>query len=141
VRKVESVAMESTGVYGIAPDDVWEAAGFAVWLGDTRQWARVPGRNQKTAPTDGAWLQRLPSCGLLTGSLRPEEQTCLLRTLGPDKANLGAEAGDGIRRMQKSLDQMHVRVHRAVSDLDGVSGWAIGRALGGGERDARKLAP
>lgn len=57
-----------------------------------------------------------------------------------DKANLVAESGDWVRRMQKSLDQMNVRVHRAVSDLDGVTGMAILRAIAEGERDARKLA-
>jgi hypothetical protein len=64
----------------------------------------------------------------------------MLRTLVRDKANLVAERGDWLRRMQKSLDQMNVRVHRAVSDLDGATGMAILRAIAGGERDARKLA-
>jgi transposase len=64
----------------------------------------------------------------------------MLRTLVRDKANLVAERGDWLRRMQKSLDQMNVRVHRAVSDLDGVRGMAILRAIAGGERDAQKLA-
>ncbi len=51
-----------------------------------------------------------------------------------------AESGDWVRRMQKSLDQMNVRVHRAVSDIDGVTGMAIVRAIVDGERDARQLA-
>jgi transposase len=139
-RKVESVAMESTGVYWIAPQEVLEAGGLQVLLVDTRQLARVPGRNQKTDPTDCEWIQRLHSCGLLRGSFRPPEQVGMLRTLVRDKANLVAEAGDWVRRMQKSLDQMNVRVHRAVSDLDGVTGLAIVRAIVAGERDARKLA-
>src|ERR1019366_4269303 len=63
-----------------------------------------------------------------------------LRTLVRDKSNLVAEAGDWVRRMQKSLDQMNVRVHRAVSDLNGATGMAIVRAIVGGERDARCLA-
>jgi transposase len=139
-RKVKSVAMESTGVYWVAPHEVLEAAGLEVLLVDTRQLARVPGRSKKTDPTDCEWIQRLHSCGLLMGSFRPKEQVCMLRTLIRDKANLVAEAGDGVRRMQKSLDQMNVRVHRAVSDLDGVTGMAILRAIVEGERDARKLA-
>ena len=64
----------------------------------------------------------------------------MLRTLVRDKANLVAESGDWVRRMQKSLDQMNVRVHRAVSDIDGVTGMAILRAIADGERDARNLA-
>jgi transposase len=139
-RQVESVAMESTGVYWIAPHEVLEAQGLQVLLVDTRQLARVPGRDKKTDPRDCEWIQRLHSCGLLQGSFRPEEAVCILRTLVRDKANLVAERGDWLRRMQKSLDQMNVRVHRAVSDLDGVTGMAILRAIAGGERDAQKLA-
>jgi transposase len=139
-RKVESVAMESTGVYWIAPHEVLEAAGFQLLLVDTRQMARVPGRNKKSDPTDCEWIQRLHSCGLLKGSFRPPEEVCMLRTLIRDKATLVAESGDWVRRMQKSMDQMNVRVHRAVSDIDGVTGMAILRAIVGGERDPRQLA-
>ena len=64
----------------------------------------------------------------------------MLRTLVRDKTTLTAEASDWLRRMQKSLDQMNVRVHRAVSDIDGVSGMAIVKAIVAGERDPRKLA-
>jgi transposase len=137
---VESVAMESTGVYWIAPHEVLEAAGFQLLLVDTRQMARVPGRNKKSDPTDCEWIQRLHSCGLLKGSFRPPEEVCMLRTLIRDKATLVAESGDWVRRMQKSMDQMNVRVHRAVSDIDGVTGMAILRAIVGGERDPRQLA-
>jgi len=140
VRQVESVAMESTGVYWIAPHEVLAGQGLQVLLVDTRQLARVPGRDKKTDPTDCEWIQRLHGCGLLKGSFRPEEAVCMLRTLVRDKANLVAESGDWVRRMQKSLDQMNVRVHRAVSDIDGVTGMAILRAIAGGERDAQKLA-
>jgi transposase len=139
-RQVESVAMESTGVYWIAPHEVLEGQGLQLLLVDTRQLARVPGRDKKTDPSDCEWIQRLHSCGLLRGSFRPEEAVCMLRTLVRDKANLVAESGDWLRRMQKSLDQMNVRVHRAVSDIDGATGMAILRAIAGGERDAQKLA-
>jgi transposase len=139
-RRVESVAMESTGVYWIAPHEILEAQGLEVLLVDTRQLARVPGRDKKTDPSDCEWIQRLHSCGLLRGSFRPPEAICMLRTLVRDKATLVAESGDWVRRMQKSLDQMNVRVHRAVSDIDGVTGMAILRAIVEGERDARKLA-
>jgi transposase len=132
--------MESTGVYWIAPHEILEAQGFEILLVDTRQLARVPGRDKKTDPTDCEWIQRLHSCGLLAGSFRPKEDICMLRTLVRDKANLVAESGDWLRRMQKSLDQMNVRVHRAVSDLNGVTGMAIIRAIVDGERNPRKLA-
>src|SRR5438552_3257571 len=138
-RKIESVAMESTGVYWIAPHEVLERHGLEVVLVNTRELARVPGR-KKSDRVDCRWTQRLHSCGLLNGSFRPSEPVCLLRTLVRDKATLTAEAGDWLRRMQKSLDQMNVRVHRAVSDLDGVTGMRIVRAIVEGERDPEKLA-
>ncbi len=138
-RNVESVAMESTGVYWIPPHEILERQGLEVVLVNTHELARVPGR-KKTDRVDCKWIQRLHSCGLLTGSFRPNEPVCMLRTLVRDKGNLLAEAGDWLRRMQKSLDQMNVRVHRAVSDIDGVTGLAIIRAIVGGERDAQKLA-
>src|SRR5215831_9695944 len=139
-RQVESVAMESTGVYWMAPHEVLEGQGLQVLLVDTRQLAGVPGRDKKSDPTDCEWIQRLHGCGLLRGSFRPEAAICILRTLVRDKANLVAESADWLRRMHKSLDQMNVRLHRAVSDIDGVTGMAILRAIAGGERDARKLA-
>ena len=127
-------------MYWIAPHEVLEGHGLEVLLVNTRQLAQVPGRDQKTDPTDCEWIQRLHSCGLLRGSLRPAEEICMLRTLVRDKATLVAESGDWVRRMQKSLDQMNVRVHRAVSEISGTTGMAIIRAIAGGERDAGKLA-
>jgi transposase len=138
-REVESVAMESTGVYWIAPHEVFERHGLEVVLVNTRELGRVPAR-KKTDRVDCKWIQRLHSCGLLLGSFRPKEQVCMLRTLVRDKGNLVAEAGDWLRRMQKSLDQMNVRVHRAVADLEGVTGMAIVRAIVAGERDPHQLA-
>lgn len=139
-RKVKSIAIESTGVYWIAPHEVLEAHGIDVLLVDTRQLAKVPGRDTKSDPTDCEWIQRLHSCGLLRGCFRPVEAICMLRTLVRDKANLVAERAEWLLRMQKGLDQMNVRVHRAVRDIHGATGMAILRAIAAGERDARKLA-
>jgi len=138
-RHVRSVALESTGVYWIVPHEMLEAAGFDVLLVDTRALARVPGR-PKSDRRDCEWTQRLHACGLLRSAFRPAEQICLLRTLVRDKATLVAERSDWLRRMQKSLDQMNVRVHRAVSNLDGATGMAILRAIVQGERDPHRLA-
>lgn len=138
-RKVVSVAMESTGVYWIPPEEVLERHGLEVLLVDARELARVPGR-KKTDRLDCKWIQRLHSCGLLRGSFRPKEEINMLRTLVRDKANLVAERADWIRRMQKSLDQMNVRVHRAVADIEGKTGMSIMKAILAGERDANQLA-
>src|SRR5215471_12653981 len=103
-RKVESVAMESTGVYWIAPYEVLERYEFEILLVDTRELARVPGR-KKSDHVDCKWIQRLHSCGLLKGSFRPAEQVCRIRTLVRDRGNLVA-AADWLRRMQKSVEQI-----------------------------------
>jgi transposase len=138
-RKVESVAMESTGVYWIPLHEILEQQGLEILLVCTRDLAQVPGR-KKTDRIDCKWIQRLHSCGLLKGSFRPAEQICMLRTLVRDKNNLMGERADWIRRMQKSLDQMNVRVHRAVSDIQGTTGMAIIRAIVSGQRDPAQLA-
>ena len=138
-RGVTTVALESTGVYWIVPHEMLEAAGFEVRLADTRELRRVPGR-PKSDRRDCEWLQRLHSCGLLRGAFRPSESVCLLRTLVRDKGTLVAERADWLRRMQKSLDQMNVRVHRAVAELDGATGMAMVRAIVAGERDPHRLA-
>jgi transposase len=136
--QVESVAMESTGVYWIPLFELLESCGIEVILTDARQLSRVPGR--KTDAQDCEWIQLLHSCGLLQGCFRPEDTVSQLRSLVRNKAVLVAERSDWVRRMQKCLDQMNVRLHRAVSDVDGTTGMAILRAIVDGERDPVKLA-
>jgi len=135
---VRSVAMESTGVYWIAPFELLESAGFEVLLVDTRPLSRVPGR--KTDASDCAWIQTLHRCGLLQGCYRPAENISQLRTIVRMKAVLVAEQADWLRRMQKCLDQINVRVHHAVAQLNGTTGLAIVRAIVAGQRDPVKLA-
>lgn len=135
---VESVAMESTYIYWIPVYEVLEQAGLEVVLVNARTLKNVPGR--KTDMADCQWLQLLHSCGLLRGSFRPNEAICHLRALQRQRANLIGERSRCVQWMQKSLDQMNVRVHRAVTDLTGVTGMAIVRAIVDGERDPERLA-
>jgi transposase len=135
---VESVAMESTGVYWIPIYEILEARGFEVLLVNARALSSVPGR--KTDMLDCQWIQMLHSCGLLKGSFRPHDQICALRSLVREKTTMEAQRSDWLRRIQKCLDQMNVCVHHAVSDISGVTGMAIIRAIVEGERDPNKLA-
>lgn len=139
-RKVESVALESTGVYWIPVVEILESEGMNTLLVDPGPLSRVPGRSEKTDFGDCQWIQTLHSHGLLTGSFRPSEQVGELRTIVRQKAALVREQADWVRRMQKCLDQMNVRVHHAVKQTQGVTGMAILRAIVAGERDPRKLA-
>lgn len=135
---IESVAMESTSVYWIPLYELLEAKGFEVLLANARQLSNVPGR--KTDMQDCQWLQLLHACGLLRGSFRPGEQICALRALMRECSNLIEERTRCVQRMQKSLDQMNVQVHRAVSDITGTTGMGIIRAIVAGERDPLVLA-
>ena len=137
-RKVRTLAMESTGVYWIPLYEVLENRGFEVLLTDTRELSRVPGR--KTDMIDCQWLQLLHAHGLLKGCFRPAERIVELRSIVRAKLVLVRERADWLRRMQKCLDQMNVRVHRAVKRLDGVTGMKMVRAIVEGERNPKQLA-
>lgn len=135
---VESVAMESTSVYWIPAFELLESNGFEVLLVNSHQTRKVAGR--KTDVLDCQWIQQLHSCGLLSGSFRPDEAICRLRALKRQSANLVEERTKAMQWMQKSLDQMNVQVHHAVTDTSGKTGMAIIRAIVDGERDPYKLA-
>ncbi len=137
-QAVKTVAMESTGVYWIPLFEILDSRGFEVILANARQVSHVPGR--KTDMLDCQWLQLLHACGLLRGSFRPSDDICRLRALLRERNTMIAQRSDWIRRIQKSLDQMNIRVHHAVSDITGVTGMAIIRAIVDGERDPRALA-
>lgn len=135
---VESVAMESTGVYWIPIYEILEHRGFEVLLVNARALSSVPGR--KTDMLDCQWIQMLHSCGLLKGSFRPSDDICVLRSLVREKTTMEEQRSDWLRRIQKSLDQMNVCVHHAVSDISGTTGMAIIRTIVDGERNPITLA-
>ena len=135
---VKTVAMESTGVYWIPLFEILDSKGFEVLLANARQVTHVPGR--KTDMLDCQWLQLLHACGLLRGSFRPSDDVCRLRALIRERNTMVEQRSDWVRRMQKSLDQMNVCVHHAVSDITGITGMRIIRAIVDGERNPRTLA-
>lgn len=137
-RKVVSVAMESTSVFWVPVWDVLESGGIEVRLVDTREVRMVPGR--KSDIKDCQWLQRLHSCGLLRGCFRPPEKYNAVRSVIRERENVIAFRTQSIQGIQKSCDQMNIRVHHAVSDIDGATGMRILEAIVNGERDPRKLA-
>lgn len=135
---IESVAMESTGVYWIPVFDVLEARGFAVSLVNARHLKNVPGRKSDVA--DCEWLQRLHTYGLLHSSFRPEEEICALRALVRQRRSLVESRSRQIQLMQKAMEQMNVKLTEVVSDITGVTGLSIIRAIIQGERNPQKLA-
>jgi len=134
---VQTVAMESTGKYWIAPFERLEAAGFEVILVNAHDLKHVPGR--KSDILDCQWIQLLHSYGLLSGSFRPPEDIRRMRTLLRHRSNLVVECGQAVQHMQGALDEMNIHLHRVVSDLDGETGFRILDAILAGERDPDKL--
>jgi transposase len=137
--QVTTVAMESTGVYWIPLYDLLEHVGFQVLLVDPRQVQRAPNR-PKTDVHDCQWIQRLHSLGLLTAAFRPEEPIRVWRAYQRHRATLIEDAGRHLQRIEKALEQMNVKLPEVVSDLTGVTGMSILRAIVQGERDPKVLA-
>jgi transposase len=136
--KIDTVAMESTGVYWIPLYEVLARRGFKVYLVSPQHLKRVPGR--KTDVLDCQWLQELHTFGLLSGAFRPEDIEVALRSYMRQRAMLVNHASQHIQHMQKALTQMNVLVHHAVDDITGVSGMRIIRAIIAGERSPETLA-
>jgi transposase len=136
---VKTIAMESTGVYWIPLFELLERRGFEVFLVDPRQTRQMSGR-PKTDVKDCQWIQRLHSCGLLTASFRPSDEVCVLRGYLRQRRMVIEEASRHIQHMQKALEQMNVKLTEAVSDITGVTGMLILKAILRGERDANVLA-
>jgi len=135
---VDSVAMESTGVYWIPLFQILEERGFKVCLVNARYYQNVPGR--RTDVSDCQWLRHLHSVGLLRGSFRPADQVCALRSLVRHRGNLIEAASSHVLRMQKALDQMNLQIHHVISDITGLTGLRIIDAVLAGERNPMKLA-
>jgi len=135
---INTVAMESTGVYWIPLYQILESYGLAVKLVNARHVKHVPGR--KSDVQDCQWLQQLESFGLLSGSFRPEAKICVLRSYMRQREMLIRNASRYIQQMQKALTQMNLKLHQVISDLSGHTGLRIVRAIIAGERDGLKLA-
>jgi transposase len=136
--RITAVAMESTGVYWIPLYEMLDAAGFEVQLVNARHLRSVPGR--KSDVLDCQWLQQLMSFGLLRGAFRPADEVCALRALWRHRDMLLAYQARHVQHLQKALTQMNVQLHHVITDVMGVTGQAIVRAIAAGERDARVLA-
>jgi transposase len=136
--RIVTVAMESTGVYWIPVYEILEARGFRVHLVNARHLKHVPGR--KTDVKDCQWIQYLHTCGLLSASFRPEAEMCALRAYWRHRATLLDYRAAHIQHMQKALQQMNVQLPQVLTDITGMTGLAIIRAIVAGERDPVHLA-
>ena len=135
---VDTVALESTGIYWIPVFEVLERHGLTVWLVDARQMKYVPGR--KSDVLDCQWLQKLMSLGLLRAAWRPADEVCVVRAVARQREVLLTDQGSWVLRMQKALVQMNLQLTEVLTDVMGMTGQAIVRAIVAGERDPKVLA-
>ena len=135
---VDTVAMESTGVYWIPLFELLAGRGFQVFLVNARSVRNVSGR--KSDVLDCQWLQQLMTFGLLRGAYRPAEAVCALRAVSRHRDSLIKGQAIHVQRMQKALTQMNVQLTQVLSDIVGETGQKILRQLLAGERDPVQLA-
>jgi transposase len=137
-RGVDTVAMESTGVYWIPIFEILEVRGLKVFLVNSWHLKHVPGR--KSDVLDCQWIQKLHRLGLLSGSFRPDAEMCALRAYLRHRAELIQHRAPHILHMQKALQQMNIQLPLVLSDITGETGQKIVRAIVAGERGPLKLA-
>jgi transposase len=135
---IETVAMQSTGVYWIPVYDILEEAGFEVYLVNARDTKNLPGK--KTDVQESQWLMKLHTYGLLRNSFRPTNEIRMMRNYWRQRNDLVRNAGRHIQRIQKVLTQMNVQLANVISDVSGLTGQAIIKAILDGERDPWQLA-
>jgi transposase len=135
---IRTVAMQSTGVYWIAVYDILEEVGLEVYLANARETKNLPGR--KSDVQESQWLMKLHTYGLLRNSFRPSQEIRTLRTYWRQRNDLVRAAGRHIQRIQKAMTQMNIQLANVLSDVSGMTGQAIIKAILGGERDPQKLA-
>ena len=135
---ITTVVMESTGVYWMPVFRVLESYGLEPLLVNPRDVKYVPGR--KTDVSDCQWLRQLHTFGLLRESFVPPQSVAVMRTYWRQRKELVDSASKEILHMQKVLTQMNVQLHVVLSDITGVSGMKILRAIVAGQRDPVQLA-
>ena len=135
---VKTIVMESTGIYWIPVFEILEQRGLEVLVVNARDAKHVPGR--KTDVCDAQWLQRLHEYGLLRASFRPQAEIAALRAYLRQRERLLDYGAAHIQHMQKALTQMNLQLHHVITDITGVTGMHILRAIVAGEHDPNVLA-
>jgi len=135
---IETIAMESTGVYWIPLYEILESRGFEVCLVNAQHLKNVRGR--KSDVMDCQWIQQLHTYGLLSASFRPPEDICAIRSLVRHRDMLIRYRSAHIQHMQKALHLMNIQLTIVLSDITGVTGQKIIRAIVAGERNPKVLA-
>src|SRR6202171_3138688 len=124
---VETVAMQSTGVYWIPLYEILEERGLEVYLVNARHTKNLPGR--KSDVQESQWLLKLHTYGLLNNSFQPTQEIRVLRTYWRQRNDLVRAAGRHIQRIQRAMTQMNIQLAYVLSDVSGMPGESILRAI------------
>lgn len=136
--RIDTVALQSTGVYWIPVYDILEQHGLRVVLVNGQHTQNVPGR--KTDVQECQWLMKLHTYGLLRDSFRLAQNLEGVRTVWRVRGRHVEEAARSVQHMQKALTKMNVQLANVISDVSGLTGQAIVGAILQGQRDPYKLA-
>ena len=136
--RIDTVAVQATGVYWIPLCDILTQYGIQVTLVNAQHTRNVPGR--KSDVQESQWLMKLHTYGLLRDSFRLAENIEGVRTIWRLRDRHVKQASRAVQHMQKALTKMNVQLANVISDISGLSGQAIIGAILKGERDAYRLA-
>jgi transposase len=132
-KNIAAVAMEATGVYWIALYAMLESSGFSVCLVNPKETKQVKGR--KTDVKDCQWIQKLFSAGILRQSFIPQQQYMEIRQLVRERMDIIEMGSTYVNKMQKSLELMNIKLTEVISQIHGVSGIKMIKAIIEGNRD------
>lgn len=136
-ENITTVAMEATGIYWLNLYLMLEQAGIEPYLVNAKYVKNVTGR--KKDDTDAIWIQKLHTCGLLNKSFQPDSDIRELRTYVRQRTNLINIASDSVRRMQKAMELMNLKLHVVITDMLGKTGLQMVCAILKGEHNPDEL--
>jgi transposase len=139
VEQVELVAMEATSDYWKPVFYLLEAEGFTCWLLNAKHVKNVPGR-PKTDRLDAVWLAKVVERGMCRPSLVHPKPVRQLRDVTRYRRSLVREQTREKQRLEKTLEDAQIKLDSVISDLHGVSGRQMLRAMVDGQRDPKVLA-
>lgn len=139
-KKVEAIAMEGTGIYWRPVYAVLEG-GDSTWVqvvGNAHHVKNVPGR--KTDVKDAEWLSQLVQHGLIRASFVPSPEFRRLRDLTRYRKKLVQDRTRQQERVLKVLQAANIKLDGVATDVFGVSGMLMLRALASGEKTPKEMA-
>src|SRR5215468_3017425 len=132
------VAMESTGVYWKPVYAILEGGALEIVVANAHHIKKVPGR--KTDVKDAEWIGDLLCHGLLRSSFVPPKPIRELRDLTRYRRKLVESQTAERNRLLKLLETSNIKLASVATDVFGVSGRLMLRALIEGKATTQEMA-